>query len=175
MKLCRILFILLILACEGSKAPPVDADFVFQDNPENTLWDYSLLVSQNGLRNYKLWTERAENFPTKKLFLCYDSLIVTFYKKNENVESHFIHAVNGEWTQATNNFTAIKDVVVINEDGDRLETDTLYYDYTKDLIYSNSDVVFYTNLDTLYGKKFESNSDLSNIIIFKVTGRSYRE
>lgn len=177
MKIITFILCLFLAACssEEKKAEKTEK-FVLRDNPDNVMWDYSLLSSNAGLRSYKLWSERVEIYNQKNVFQCYDSLIVTFYKKDSTrTPSHFIHSVNGEWLQNSSNFKAINKVVVLNSEGRKLLTDTLYYDYKKDLIYSNSDVVFITEADSLFGRKFESNSDLTDIKIFTVTGRSYRD
>lgn len=165
---------LLLLACEIER-PEFDSNFIRQQNPDYISWDYDLLVTESGHPKYKLWTERVEVYKVQKLYTCHDSLRVRFFDPDTMAITHWLTANEGEWRQQNNDFIARKNVHVYNQEGHLLITDTLYYDYTEDRIYSRDPVRYTTQTDTLYGIGFESKSDLSQIRIFNVRGVSHRE
>lgn len=67
--------------------------------------------------------------------------------------------------------TARNDVVVINEKGERLNTEELIWDESQKLIYSNSFVKITTADEIILGNGMESNQTFTDYTIKKVTGR----
>tara|TARA_Y100000768_G_scaffold359413_1_gene315906 strand:- start:10587 stop:11108 length:522 start_codon:yes stop_codon:yes gene_type:complete len=70
-----------------------------------------------------------------------------------------------------NKINAYDNVQVISNDGKQLKADSLLWDNNEDRIFTNSNLQFITaDTDTLYGKGFESNIDLTDWIIFQPKG-----
>ena len=66
---------------------------------------------------------------------------------------------------------AQKDVVVINEKGDQLNTEKLVWNEREEKLTSDEHVKITTAEEIIYGKGFEANQDFSRYKIFNVKGR----
>ena len=74
----------------------------------------------------------------------------------------------------TNNMWELKDsVVVVNESNDKLETEVLYWNQEKDLIYTDRFVKITNEDQIMQGFGFESDSHLKNRRIKKVSATIY--
>ena len=74
----------------------------------------------------------------------------------------------------TNNMWELKDsVVVVNEENDKLETEVLYWDQQKDLIYTDRFVKITNEDQIVMGTGFESDPRLAKRRIKKVTATIY--
>lgn len=170
-----LVLILILFACNTNNKKTSQNNLENEKSPDNILWDYDTIVTNREIRKYKLWSGRVEIYNFTKKFYCNDSLIVTFYDELNQDAKNWVHSQKGVWNQNSNNFQAIENVIVINFKGHILKTDTLFYDNKNEKIYSNTNVMFYNNLDTLYGTSFISNIDLSEIDIKNATAVSSRK
>lgn len=78
-----------------------------------------------------------------------------------------------KYTKSTNVWELKDSVVVINENKDKLETEVLYWDQTKDLIYSDRFVRFTNEDQIVMGTGFESDPHLRKRKIKKVSATIY--
>ena len=67
----------------------------------------------------------------------------------------------------TNNVKAFGKCTVETVNNEYLQTRDVSYDAKKQMIYSDSDIKITKDKDVIYGKGFESDTDLQNIIIKK--------
>jgi LPS export ABC transporter protein LptC len=92
---------------------------------------------------------------------------VDFYNGKENPQAK-VTAKYGKCTN--NNLWELRDsVVVINEKNEKLETELLFWNQEKDLIYTNRFVKITSENEIIQGIGFESDSHLYNRKILKVT------
>ncbi|KJD35132.1 hypothetical protein PW52_12345 [Tamlana sedimentorum] len=61
-------------------------------------------------------------------------------------------------------------VVITTHDNQVLKTEQLYYDQSKDWLYTNKPVSFKTEKDLINGNGFDSNSKFTNAEVLEVTG-----
>lgn len=97
---------------------------------------------------------------------------VVFY----NGQKEPVGSVTSKYGKYTNNdkLWELKDsVVVINESNDMLETELLFWDQEKDLIYTDRFVKITNEDQTIQGFGFESDSHLNNRKIKKVSATIY--
>jgi LPS export ABC transporter protein LptC len=97
---------------------------------------------------------------------------VEFYNgmdlKQSSLDANYaIYYEDRELWEARNN------VVAVNEDGDVLNTELLFWDEGKRLIYSDNYVKITTLNEVIFGEGFEANQDFSDWRIKKVTGTIY--
>jgi LPS export ABC transporter protein LptC len=78
-----------------------------------------------------------------------------------------------KYTQGSNVWELKDSVVVINENKDKLETEVLYWDQSKDLIYSDRFVKFTNEDQIVMGTGFESDPHLRKRKIKKVSATIY--
>lgn len=89
---------------------------------------------------------------------------------NSNSEpSGSITSKYARYTRNQNLWELRDSVVVINENDDKLETESLFWDQTKDLIYSDRFVKFTNKDQVIMGTGFESDSHLRQRKIKKVS------
>jgi len=97
--------------------------------------------------------------------------IITFDKKNDSV------TLTADYSK-TYNKTGIsevkKNVVVTNhKEKSKLFTEQLFWDQTTHYIYTEKAFRLITKTDTIYGKGFESNEDLSKVTMKNISGSVY--
>ncbi|MFA9389771.1 MAG: LPS export ABC transporter periplasmic protein LptC [Prolixibacteraceae bacterium] len=91
------------------------------------------------------------------------------YNTNGEIESS-IEASYGKHYDKKNQWEARQNVLAVTETGDTLKTELLFYDETKDLIYSDQFVKFIQNDRTITGTGFESDLQMKKWFIKKIKG-----
>ena len=168
-----ILFFLFI-ACESDSNIKKGFGVKRNDLPDQIFKNYTSIETEMGKRKFKLWTEVFEYFSIKKEVFCKDSMMITFYDADVDTVTSILRSHEGFWEKRSNNLMAIKNVSLKSADMKSLYTDTLYYDDRLQKFYSESDVMFITQTDTLYGTSFTSDINLNNIEIVNASGVSNR-
>lgn len=99
---------------------------------------------------------------------------VYFYDEYEEVNSQ-LTAKSAIYHESEELWEARDSVVAVNVDGDVLNTDLLFWDEKKGLIYSNKFVKITTADEVLLGEGFEANQDFTDWVIKKPKGTIYLE
>jgi LPS export ABC transporter protein LptC len=99
-------------------------------------------------------------------------LYVDFFDSNKE-PSGSISAKYAQYIKNNNLWELRDSVVVINENADMLETESLFWDQTKDLIYSDRFVRFTNEDQVIEGTGFESDSHLRKRKIRRVSATIY--
>jgi LPS export ABC transporter protein LptC len=97
-----------------------------------------------------------------------DSVRVTFYDAN-GIEQSRLNADRGEIDQRTSDMIARGKVLVVSEDGSRIQGDELRYDAARDLIVSTRPVTVFQKTNRIQGQGVETDPGLTNI---RMTGTS---
>jgi len=101
-------------------------------------------------------------------------LEVFFYDKNEIVESQ-LSAKYAIYHKADQLWEAKDSVVVINANGEILNTEQLFWDENEKLIYTSKFVSITTTNEIIYGEGMEANENFTNWKIMKPRGTFYLE
>lgn len=99
-------------------------------------------------------------------------LEVFFYDKNEKVESQ-LSAKYAIYHKADQLWEAKDSVVVINANDEILNTEQLFWDENKKLIYTSIFVSITTTNEIIYGEGMEANENFTNWKIMKPRGTFY--
>jgi len=99
-------------------------------------------------------------------------LYVDFFDRDKS-PSGSIFSKYAKNTQNSNLWELRDSVVVINENQEKLETESLFWDQTKDLIYTDRFVKFTSEDQIIMGTGFESDSHLRKRKIRKVSATIY--
>lgn len=91
---------------------------------------------------------------------------VEFYDGGKQVRST-LTSKRGEIDARATTLLAQDSVVVITADGDRLETETLRWDPTRERVTTQSSFRFHHGIDYLTGTGFEADPDLKSYVITK--------
>ena len=103
-----------------------------------------------------------------------EGLEVFFYDKNEIVESQ-LSAKYAIYHKADQLWEAKDSVVVINANGEILNTEQLFWDENEKLIYTSKFVSITTTNEIIYGEGMEANENFTNWKIMKPRGTFYLE
>ena len=98
-----------------------------------------------------------------------EGLFVEFYGSMKNIEST-LSAKYGRKFQNQGIIEVKDSVVVINEKGERLDTEKLIWNEKTKKIYTNSFVRITTATDIMFGEGLEANQNFTNYKIFKYRG-----
>lgn len=98
-----------------------------------------------------------------------DGMELLFYNNNGAVESRMT-ARYATVVENSNEMTARDSVVVINEKGERLDTDELIWDEQKKIIYSNSFVKITTADEIILGKGMTANQNFTDYVVKSISG-----
>lgn len=138
--------------------------------PIETASGLEILYSDSGRVKVKITTPELNRFQTPKPRTELPKGVhVDFYDEHMKVTSTLTskYALRKDDEKT---MEAKKDVVVVNEKGEKLMTEYLVWDEKTGKIYSNEFVKIITADEIIYGNGFESNQDFSRYKIFDIKG-----
>jgi len=174
LKLC--IFLLLLQSCTG-KIPTINDPSV-SDLPTNTVKNFRSEYFEN-------------NLDTGKLQIVISSPLLEAYSNKEPSYLEFTKGIQVIYFEGTGDTVAsaiskyakydeekrlweLRDSVVVrNDTGNILETELLYWDQEKDLIFTEKDVRITSTEQVVMGSGFESDSKLNRRVIKNITGSFY--
>jgi LPS export ABC transporter protein LptC len=98
-----------------------------------------------------------------------DGITVYFYTAQKEVESS-LKSNYAIFYEIPDIWEAKEDVVVVNRDGDVINTELLIWERKKELLHSDKFVKITTKDEILYGEGFEADQNFTNYTIHKPTG-----
>lgn len=124
----------------------------------------TMIVNAKKLNKYNNVEKPYTEFP--------EGLKVDFYNEFEEVNGQLFanYAIRDDETAI---WEARYDVVVIGSEGKILNTELLFWDEQKEIIYTDEFVKITEEESIIYGTGFESNQDFSNWRILNITGTIY--
>lgn len=156
----------------GSCSNDIKKIKVFEDNPEvisETGEDVEILFSELGNIKVKILADKMiRRFEDDALEFT-DGLRVYFYNKNQEIEST-LRANYGKIYDNQNEILVRDDVVVINVEGEKLNSEELIWKKADGKIYSDKFVKITTDEEIIYGTGFESNQDFTDYTIKNISG-----
>ena len=153
----------VIVGCQdqGQQAPSADTDFAGRV-PQQQFFDYRLIETETGVRQWVLESDEMQKFAGQE-----DILLITvkmdFFKNGEHFST--LTSDSGSANLQTKNVHTWGDVVVVTDDGRRLETEELYFDNDRQLIFNDVFDRFTRDMDIVTGIGLEATPDLEYIEI----------
>ena len=158
---------LILISCEKKTGFIPKSDLL--NLPSLTAKDFITVANDSGKLQLKMYARIIEQYDNKPVpYSEFKSGIrVVFYEgKKDSVAS--VTAKYAKYTKKDNLWELRDSVVVINEKGDRLETELLFWNQADDRIYTDCFVKI-TNVDQItLGTGLESNSKMTVVKIKKV-------
>ena len=165
----------VLLACSGCEN---NVDFIPKSDlltlPSLTVKDFETVYSDSG---------RIQLIMTAPLLEQFDNSESPYYEFKSGIKIVFYDGQKdpvgsatskyAKYTKAASLWELRDSVVVINEGGDRLETEVLYWDEPRDLIYSDRFVRITSEDQIVMGTGFESDPRLNKRKIKKVSATIY--
>jgi LPS export ABC transporter protein LptC len=160
------LCLLLLAGCFGEKgAEPESASTQPQRKdrsqiPEQQIFDYRFIETKQGVRQWVLESEEMLKYPGQDGMLLVD-LKMDFFK--EGAYHSTLTADSGRANQNTKDVHTWGAVVVVTEDGRKLETEELFFDNRRELIYNDVFDKLTRDGDVVTGIGLEATPDLEYI------------
>lgn len=133
--------------------------------------DVTINYSDNGMVRIKAMGKTVTRHATEKPYLEFsDGMTLIFFSEAGDTQS----TLNARYATAVENskeMTARDSVVVINQKGERLDTDELIWDEEKKIIYSNSFVKITTPDEILFGNGMTANENFTDYVIKHISGK----
>lgn len=155
------LFALISCANETSQDIPVSE----RNTPDEIFTDFTTQESDSGMIKWRLTAPKASKFTAKDLVLLETPTILFF--NDDGALQTTLTSKYGELYQDSRDMLAYGDVVVVSEDGDVLEADSLYWRDSDEKIVSNTFVKLRRGKDVLTGIGLECDYNLSAVNIKK--------
>jgi len=170
--LAAILALALASGCRKDKAagPLEDQN---GEIPDQEGWNSTVHATRKGRPEAIVTYGHMRRFSNRKKVYFDEGVGVDFYDINGRKRTR-LDAERGEMNESTNDITATGHVVVVSDTGVTVFTESLGYRQATGKIYSDLDVVLISNRgDTLYGRGFESDTQMHNWRIKQLSGASH--
>lgn len=165
----NVIFLLLILfsSCETKMAPP-RTDLKSGEIPDQESWKSSVIFSDSGSVKAILNAGHISVYNSKAYTLIDSGAIVDFYKNGDKVST--LTGKRGKVLDVTKDIEIYDSVVVVNKEGSILKTSKLYWNNKLQKVSTDVFVKITTPKEDIEGIGFESDQNLKNYTIYKVTG-----
>lgn len=142
--------------------------------PEQESWNAKITLLKENLKRASVNAGHLVKFSEKGLIVLDEGVAVDFFD-SEGKHLSYLESDSAIIIEKTNDMIARGNVTVISDNGTTLYTEELRWDHGREKVVSDVGVVFITEKDTLKGKGFESNADLTEWVIERPAGVSERE
>jgi LPS export ABC transporter protein LptC len=168
-----LLAVLVVVASGCVRKKPrqsVSAGAAMREYPSQESWNSSLIMTRAGKQQAIIRYGHMTQYDSRKMAYFDEGVQVDFYS-TEGAHTSKLNSDRGEYNQLTEEVRGIGNVIVVSDTGITLRTPFMRWDPRIEKIVSDSSVMVTTQkLDTLYGKGFESVSDLSHWVIRHPSG-----
>ena len=167
-----LLIILVSLSCSTSNSNGTGEKR--DGRPDQESWGVTISMTDAGLQRAIVQAGHLEKFNDRLYILLDQKVGVDFFDLEEKHTSRLTSQL-AEVDEKSNFMRAIQNVVVKSESGVTLYTDTLSWDHSLEMIYTDSPVIITTEEeDTLYGIGFESDVQMNHWKILHPSGVTNR-
>ena len=150
-----------------------DSDFI-EEYPDQESWNATMYFTKDGKRRAILEAGYIAKYSTKNITLLKEGLQVDFFDSEGNHKSK-LTSEEGKVFDNKQDMVAIKNVIVISDNGNHLYCEELHWKNEEQKIVSNVPVMITTDKDTLYGDSMISDPDLHNYEITNAHGSSQQK
>jgi LPS export ABC transporter protein LptC len=159
---------LSLAGCEDKVKPSV-VPLPNTELPSQESWNSTITFSDSARTKAILWAGHIARFSIQRYTVLTDSVRVDFYDDNQQHTS-VLTAKRGRINDATEDFAAYGNVVVVSDSGTTLKTDSLFWNNSNRRIYTQAFVDIVSSTEHIMGQGMESDQNLKNYKIFRVTG-----
>jgi LPS export ABC transporter protein LptC len=161
---------LLAAGCEErARTPVVPAGQA--DIPSQESWRSTVVFSDSARVKAVLWAGHIASYSRQRVTMMDDSVHVDFYGEGGEHTS-LLTARRGKVDDATQDFEAHENVVVVSDSGTTLRTEKLFWTNADRKIHTDAFVDITSPTERIMGHGLISDQGLKNYKIFKVTGQA---
>ncbi len=168
-----LITIVFLFSCEARKeAVRKKVDSLSQSQkPDQLSKNVTVIFADSNFTKAVLTAKQARVFKAKNVTYLDSSVNVEFMSKYTNKRMSILTSDSAQIDDLTKDMIAMGNVIVISDStGLKLETSVLEWSNIRQKIYSNQFVRITTANELILGYGFESNPNLSNYKIMKVSG-----
>lgn len=171
MRIVILIVVLAVVGCEDKIKPSVLTTVDSRTLPQQESWNSEIVISDSGVVRAIIHSGYFKVYETSRKTYLSDSVRVQFYDR-EGAPTSLLTSREATVDEVTNNLEARKNVIVTSENGTRLYTEELYWDQKREVIRTPAFVRIISPKEKLQGVGMESDQNLKNYRIFRVTGET---
>ena len=169
-----IIATLVVAGCEDKIKPSVLSSVTSKDLPQQESWNSQIVLSDSGKVRAVIDAGYLRVFEANKRTLLSEGVRVRFYNRDGSAGS-VLTSNEGAVDEGTNDLEARGNVIVTSTDRTILYSEELYWDEMRQLIHTPVFVRIVSPKERLQGVGMESDQQLRNYRIFRVTGETTPE
>ena len=174
-KLLGVCIVMLALAgCEEKVRPSVLNGVSSAQLPSQESWKSTITFSDSGIVKAIVNAGHIYAFDNSRITYMDSGVVIDFFDEFGK-HTTVLTSRSGSVDEGTNNLEAIGNVIVTSDSGTVVKTEKMFWDNAKQLIHSPEFVHITSPTEDLQGTGFESDHNLRNYRIFKVTGTAERK
>lgn len=167
------LFICFFVACTEFD-DQTSAENEIEEFPNQESWNAKMYFTKDGKKRAILEAGYIAKYSKKKITLLKEGMQVDFFDIDGNHKSK-LTSEEGKVFDGKQDMVAIKNVVVISDNGNHLYCEELHWKNNEQKIISYVPVMITTENDTLYGDSLISDPELHNYEITNAHGSSQKK
>jgi len=165
---------LALAGCEEKVRPSVLNGVSSAQLPSQESWKSTITFSDSGIVKAIVTAGHIYAFDNSRITYMDSGVVIDFFDEFGK-HTTVLTSRSGSVDEGTNNLEAIGNVVVTSDSGTVVKTEKMFWDNAKQLIHSLEFVHITSPTEDLQGTGFESDHNLRNYRIFKVTGTAERK
>lgn len=170
-KIIPVVIFLFMLSCSEENKVSKTIEYDPATQPDQISYDVVVDFIDSSFTKAILYAGRARIFERRSETLLDSSVEVHFFKKETGKKASVLTSRKARIDDRTMNMIAEEDVVVVGKEREiRLETEILEWNNSTRKLYSTEFVEITTEDEIIRGYGFESDPNLTNYKIFKVSG-----
>ena len=167
--LCFPLAVIVFASCEND-IDKVNLITAANKLPAESIKNALIVYSDSARIKMKLNAPVLDHYDGENAYVEFPKGINVFFYNDKNKLESNLKAKYAIRYEKSNTMEAKKDVVVINDKGEKLNTEHLFWDEKKEMIYSDVFVKITTKDEIIMGEGLESNQDFSMYKFKKIKG-----
>lgn len=168
------LLMLVWLGCEEKVRPSVLSGVSSTQLPSQESWNSTITFTDSGIVKSIVKAGHIYAYDNTRITYLDSGVVVDFFDETGQHTTK-LTSIRGSVDEGTNNLQAIGNVVVTSDSGTVVRTEKMFWTNEKQMIHSPDFVHITSSTEDLMGTGFESDHNLRNYKIFKVTGTAERK
>lgn len=169
--LCSFLLVFLLAACSGNEKERRLLEEMTQEDPVQEAYNVEFIFSEMAVIQARLEAPHVVeiNENNKEVQYFDRGLHLTFYNEEGQVKSE-LTANSGKFRDGFSNAEVRGNVVMINENNGRMETEKLLWNQEQDSLYTDEFVKIRDEDQIIYGEGMVANTDFTYYEFYKIRG-----
>ncbi len=163
------LLLMLSIGCEEKVRPSVLSGISGTQLPSQESWHSTITFTDSGIVKAIVNAGHIYAYDNTRLTYLDSGVVVDFFDEFGKHTTK-LTSLRGSVDEGTNNLEAIGNVIVTSDSGTVVRTEKMFWTNEKQMIHSPDFVHITSPSEDLRGTGFESDHNLRNYRIFKVTG-----